>query len=226
MINKPGPGAINRGGEETAVGPGYATRFTIDDDPQPPSPTIPRQSRNGDSPVRRTRDRNKCIYEAATVSDIIRLRWSNTIQVVASQAWITSLPREGNRGGGGGGQRELARIVWVGGRGEGEGGREYRGQKEWDRKGARCLSLSLSLVSFVPVWFEAHRSKGSGSHDPAWSLRSCDLSFLTRPTEGYERRPDYVLFVYVLFDPVPGPHRGLFSFLFVPFVFHSTSSKK
>lgn len=36
------------------------------------------------------------VHEAATVSDIIRLRhrWSNTIQVIASQAWITSLPRE------------------------------------------------------------------------------------------------------------------------------------
>lgn len=55
----------------------------------------------------------------------------------------------------------------AGGGREGKGD-EYRGQ-EWDRKGARCLSLSLclSLVSFVPVWFEAHRSKGSGSHDPA-----------------------------------------------------------
>lgn len=35
----------------------------------------------------------------------------------------------------------------------------------WTEEGG--CSLALSPVSFVPVRFEAHRSKGSGSHDPA-----------------------------------------------------------
>ena len=70
-----------------------------------------------------------------------------------------------------GGEGEAAKESWRGSCGLVDAERERVDASIADRRSGtereRAVSLSLSLVSFVPVWFEAHRSKGSGSHDPA-----------------------------------------------------------